>query len=95
MSEWAPPENCETFYIFVDGKPSEDIAGNESEHIYCMAFVSTVGCVRGVERASLNWLKQYRDFESLAESRNIARLLRAGIERSDGKWARAKPGGRR
>jgi len=75
MSQWVLPEYYDAYYSFVDGKPSEDVDSNPKETIYCLVFISTIGFTHGVKKPELRWLKQYKESESLKESRDIAQKL--------------------
>ena len=75
MSQWNPFGIPDTFPIFVDGKPEEDINSSTLGTTYCMVFMSSGSNVLGVGESDLPWLRQYKFSESLEESIEIVDRL--------------------
>lgn len=75
MSQWQKYENDDTYYILVDSKPAETVDKTKPDTIFCTAFVNTASCINGAKNPDLPWFKQYKECESLEESRDVLRRL--------------------
>ena len=71
MSKWNPFGIPDTFPIFVDGKPEEDINPSTLDSTYCMVFMSSGSNILGVGECNLPWFRQYKFTVSLEESLDI------------------------
>ena len=75
MTKWQPLDDSDCFYFLVDSKPDEMVQSGSPHTVFCTAFVSTASCFKGVVRADLPWLKEYKNSESLVESIDIVEQL--------------------
>ena len=74
MSQWQKYQD-DTYYILVDSKPDETVDTTKPDTIFCTAFVNTASCINGVKNADLPWFKQYKECESLEESKSVLQKL--------------------
>ena len=75
MSHWQKYDNDDTYYILVDSKPAETVDNTMPDTIFCTAFVNTASCINGVKNSDLPWFKQYKECESLEESKTVLQKL--------------------
>ncbi len=75
MSHWQKYGLDDTYYFIVDSKPAETVDNKKPNTIFCSAFVSTSSCINGVKNSDLPWFKQYKECESLEESKSVVKKL--------------------
>lgn len=75
MSHWQGHDDKDKYYILVDSKPDETVDNTKPNTIFCTAFVNTASCINGVKNSDLPWFKQYKECESLEESKSVLQKL--------------------
>jgi len=75
MSHWQKYALESTYYFIVDSKPAETVDNTKPDTTFCTAFVSTSSCINGAKESDLPWFKQYKECESLEESRDVVKKL--------------------
>jgi len=75
MSHWQGHDDKDKYYILVDSKPDETVDNTKPDTIFCTAFVNTASCINGVKNSDLPWLKQYKECQSLEESKSVLQKL--------------------
>lgn len=75
MSQWQGHSDKDKYYFVVDSKPDEVVDESKPDTIFCTAFVNTASCINGVKRPDLPWFKQYKECESLEESKDVLKRL--------------------
>jgi len=75
MSQWQEQDDKDKYYILVDSKPDEIVDNTNPNTIFCTAFVNTASCINGVKNPDLPWFKQYKECESLEESKFVLQKL--------------------
>lgn len=75
MSQWQGCTDDDTYYLLVDSKPAEVVDASKPNTIFCTAFVNTASCINGVKNPDLPWFKQYKECESLDESKYVVNNL--------------------
>lgn len=75
MSHWQGHDDKDKYYILVDSKPDETVDSAKPNTIFCTAFVNTASCINGVKNPDLPWFKQYKECESLEESKSVLQKL--------------------